>query len=145
MAGALLAGGVLLTACSGGGGTATEETDGAATVEDIAGQPDIKLVMLTDEAVERIGIETSVVRDELAAGGGTAQKIVPFDALIYDPEGNTFVYTSPEAGSFVRAPVTVTRINGNDVLISEGPAAGVTIVTVGAAELLGTEYGVGED
>jgi hypothetical protein len=146
MAGALLASGVLLTACSSSGsGTTAQETDGAATVEDLAGQPDFKLVTLTDEAAKRIGIETSVVRDEPAAGGGAAQKVVPFDALIYDPEGATFVYTSPEPGTFVRAAVTVIRINGDDVLISDGPATGATVVTVGAAELLGTEYGVGED
>jgi hypothetical protein len=144
MAGALLAGGVILTACSGGGGSAAPEPEGPANVEDIAGQTDIKLVTLTDEAAKRIGIETSVVRDQPAAAGGAAQKVVPFASLIYDPEGATFVYTSPKPNTFVRAPVTVIRINGDAVLLSDGPATGVKVVTVGAAELLGAEYGVGE-
>jgi hypothetical protein len=30
-------------------------------------------------------------------------------------------------------------------VLSEGPAAGTTVVTTGAAELLGTELGVGEE
>jgi hypothetical protein len=46
---------------------------------------------------------------------------------------------------FVRSPITVVTIEGNRAVLSAGPAAGTQVVTVGAAELLGTEYEVGEE
>jgi hypothetical protein len=143
LAGALLAGGALLAACSGGSDAAATHEE-PATVEDVAGQADIKLVTLTDEAVKHIGLETATVTDGTDAGGN-AQKVIPFAALIYAPDGTTFVYTSAAGNKFMRAPVTVTRIAGEQVSLSDGPPTGTAIVTVGAAELLGTERGVGED
>lgn len=145
IAGALLASGLVFSACSRGSGTATAEADGPAKVEDIAGQVDIKLVSLTPEATKRIGLETGVVREVSDPAGGAAKKVLPYSSLIYDAEGNTFAYTVREEGQFVRAPLTVVRISLDEVIVSEGPATGTKVVTVGAAELLGTEYGVGED
>jgi hypothetical protein len=60
--------------------------------------------------------------------------------VIYNPEGKVFVYTKPKAETYVRAPVEVVRVVGKDVVLSNGPKAGTVIVTVGAAELLATEY-----
>jgi hypothetical protein len=37
------------------------------------------------------------------------------------------------------------RIDGDRAILSDGPAPGTEVVTVGAAELLGTEYEVGEE
>ena len=65
--------------------------------------------------------------------------------MLYDPNGDTWAYTNPEPLVFVRAPITVVTIDGNRAVLSAGPAAGTQVVTVGAAELLGTEYEVGEE
>ena len=46
---------------------------------------------------------------------------------------------------YVRAPIDVIRIDGDRALLSDGPPLGTEVVTVGAAELLGTEYEVGEE
>ena len=65
--------------------------------------------------------------------------VVPYTALIYNDEAKTFVYTSPKPLSFVRAPVSVDRIEGDRVLLSDGPPAGTKVVTVGATEVYGAE------
>jgi hypothetical protein len=76
-------------------------------------------------------------------GNGSLQKIVPYAALIYDTEGNTFVYLKEtNALSFVRHSVTVDFIEGDLAYLTEGPAVNSEVVTVGVAELYGTETGV---
>lgn len=77
------------------------------------------------------------------AGTGTLQKVIPYAALIYDTEGNNFVYVKePNALSFLRQSVTVDFIKGNLAYLTEGPAANIEVVTVGVAELYGVETGV---
>jgi hypothetical protein len=43
----------------------------------------------------------------------------------------------------VRQRVGVARIDGDLAILGSGPAPGTAVVTVGVAELLGTELGVG--
>jgi hypothetical protein len=73
-------------------------------------------------------------------------RVVPYAAVIYDPEGKTWVYTEPKPLTFVRAPVSVAYIDGDLAVLSEGgPADGTAVVTVGVPELYGTELGVGDE
>jgi hypothetical protein len=95
---------------------------------------DLQRVKLSDDTAARIDLQTASVRP---AGRGTA---VPHAALIYNPDGDVFVYTRPAPQTYVRAPVTVRRVEGAQALLSDGPPAGTVVVTVGAAELLATEY-----
>jgi hypothetical protein len=95
---------------------------------------DIQRVKLADRIAKNIDLQTATVR---ARG---AEMAVPHAALIYNPEGKVFVYTKPEPATYVRAPVTVERIVGGQAVLSAGPAIGTVVVTVGAAELLATEY-----
>ena len=81
------------------------------------------------------------VRVELALSGAAMRKVVPTSSVLYDAKGKTWVYTSPEPRVFVRHAITVDHIDGDRVVLSDGPAPGTAVVTVGAAELLGTEYG----
>jgi hypothetical protein len=94
---------------------------------------DLKKVTLTQEGADRTGLKTEKVRE---SGG---DKVVPYAALIYDPEGKTYVYTAPKPLTYLREEVKVDRIAGNRVLVSKGPSAGTEVVTVGAAEVYGTE------
>jgi hypothetical protein len=55
------------------------------------------------------------------------------------------VYTSTDDLSFVREHIEVEGIEGNRAVLSEGPAAGTEVVTVGVAELFGAEHGIGAD
>jgi len=81
------------------------------------------------------------VRVQLALSGAGMHRVVPTSSVLYDAKGKTWVYTNPEPQVFVRHAITVDHIDGDRVVLSDGPAPGTTVVTVGAAELLGTEYG----
>ncbi|MEY2535668.1 MAG: hypothetical protein QOF29_3578, partial [bacterium] len=93
-------------------------------------------VTLTAEGARRTGLQTARVTRR---GARTA---VSYDALIYAEDGATYVYTRPEALSFVRRSVVVDRIAGDRALLLRGPPAGTEVVTVGAAEVYGTELDV---
>lgn len=81
---------------------------------------------------------------ELSLKGGGLNKVVPYSALIYELNGDTWVYTSPEPLVFVRQRVVVSYIDGNRAVLSEGPPPGTQVVVVGATELYGTEFRVGK-
>jgi hypothetical protein len=128
--GIALVAGLSLSACKE---VETETATGyePAHLEEIS--EDLKKVTLTKEGAERTGLKTEKVRE---SGG---DKVVPYAALIYDTEGKTYVYTAPKPLTYLREEVKVDRIAGNRVLVSKGPSAGTEVVTVGAAEVYGTE------
>jgi hypothetical protein len=111
--------------------------EGPSKVEQVKGS-DVARIVLTAQAAERLGIRTTAVTD---AG---PRRTIPYAAVLYDAEGHTFTYTSPSRLTYVRRPIDVARISGPVALLESGPPAGTAVVTVGAAELLGTEYGVEE-
>ncbi|MDQ4137934.1 MAG: hypothetical protein M3116_03700 [Actinomycetota bacterium] len=129
-----LAGGAFaLTACA----EVTADATGAGeepVVKEELGNTDIHTLTLTPQAVERLGLTTAEVE---ASGEGTT---VPYAALIYDHDGDTWVYTAPEPEVFVRAAVEVDRIDGETVHLLNGPEPGTRVVTLGAAELFGAEF-----
>jgi len=110
-----------------------------SVLEPIEGS-DIQRVILTEKAAERLDIQTSPVRDEQV--NGSARKVVPYAAVIYDLSGATWVYTNPAPLSFVRESITIDFIEGDQVVLNDGPSSGTEVVTVGVAELYGAETGV---
>ena len=113
-----------------------------ATIEAIAGS-ELKGVKLTAKANERLGIKTEKVRWARDARG-VIRKVVPYSSIIYDLNGDTWVYVSLESLVFVRNPIIVDYIDGDIVYLSEGPLAGTDVVAVGVAELYGIDTGVGK-
>jgi hypothetical protein len=111
-----------------------------ATVEAVAGT-DLSRVTLTEEGAARLGIRTAPVAP--AAGNGPARTTIPFSAVLYDADGQAWAYTTAGQNAFVRAPITVDRVDGDTAYLREGPAAGTMVVTVGVPELYGAEFGVG--
>lgn len=69
-------------------------------------------------------------------------KVVPYAAVLYGVNGETWVYSSPEPLVYVRQPIAIDYVEGDLAMLSEGPEVGTAVVTVGAAELFGTETGV---
>jgi hypothetical protein len=108
-------------------------------VEDIEGS-DFSRVKFTERATERIGIQTAEVVEETHSA---SKKIVPYSSLLYGPEGQTWIYTSPEPRVFVRLVVEVDRIEGDKVYLNNGPPVGTKVATVGVAEIYGTEFEIG--
>jgi hypothetical protein len=86
---------------------------------------------------ERVYVEVSI------SGSGTQQKVIPYEAVLYDTHGETWAYTRLEALTFVRHLIVVDYIEGDLAVLSEGPPAGTEVVTGGAGELFGAESGIG--
>jgi hypothetical protein len=142
VAAVLLLGMLSVAGCQGGDEDAAA-ADEPAKVEPVEGSDGLSQVTLTAEAAERIDLQTAVVRTE---GEGAAERtIVPYSAIVYETDGETWVYTSTDDLSFVRAHVSVQGIDGDRATLSEGPPAGTEVVTVGVAELFGAEHGIGAD
>jgi hypothetical protein len=136
MTGILIIAGLLLSACA----SVAEEEEALhepATLEPIEGS-DVSRLTLTEDAVVRLDIEVDPV---LVTGSATT---IPYAAVFYTATGDTWTYTNPEPLTFVRVPIVVDHIRGDDVFLSEGPPSGMDVVTQGAAELYGTETGVEE-
>jgi hypothetical protein len=129
-----------LSACTQ---TSAEAESGAepATVEHVEGSDEVSRLTLTPKAVERLGIQTAPLSEATVAG--KKRKVVPYGAVFYAADGKTSVYVSSAPNTYVRESITVEFIEGDRAVLTAGPAAGTAIVTVGAAELYGTETGVG--
>jgi hypothetical protein len=127
---------LLVAACSQSAPEATSEEGGPAQVEHLEGANPSRIV-LTEEAAQRLDIQTAPIREEQVSG--TQRLVMPYAAVLYDPEGNTWTYTNSEPLTFVRQPINVDRIEGDMAVLTDGPASGTEVVTVGAAELYGSE------
>ena len=97
----------------------------------------LKQITVTPKGAERLGIRLAAVQKH--EKGLT----VPYQAVIYDPEGRTWAYVSPQPGVYLREGIAVLSVTGEVALLSTGPAVGAQVVTTGAAELYGTELGLG--
>jgi uncharacterized protein YceK len=122
---------LLISGCGAGVSETTTE-EGPAQVEHLEGAEPTR-VTLTEDAAKRLDIQTVAVR------GNGERIVIPYAAILYDTEGNTWIYTNPEPLIFVRSPITVDRIEGEEAFLSAGPPSGTAVVTVGATELFGSE------
>lgn len=118
------------------------EHESPAHVEHIEGS-ELSRLTLTPKAMERLDIQTAFVREARVSRSPSPRKVVPYAAVLYDAYGNTWVYTRPEPQSFLRHQIVVDYIEGDLAVLSNGPPMGTEVVTVGGAELFGTEFEVG--
>ena len=130
---------VLLAGLVGGCASTAADVveDNPAQVEPIEGS-DRSQVILTEEGAGRVGIQTQPIN---VAADGTGS-VIPLAAVLYDKDGKTWTYTTSQPLTFVPQEVVIGRIDGDTAILTSGPAPGTEVVTVGAAELLGAEYGV---
>ena len=140
---------LLLSGCAEPPAEAESGESGPAQVEVIEGS-EVSRVTLTPEAAERLGVTTTaVVEEQVAAqpgavGGAVERKVIPYGALLYDNTGATWAYTTVEPLVFIRESVTIDYIEGDQVVLVDGPSTGTDVVTLGAAELFGAELGLGQ-
>ena len=69
--------------------------------------------------------------------------VVSDRAVLYDISGGTWVYEDRGEGVYARRRIEVARHTGNLVVVARGIEPGTKVVTAGAAELFGTEFGAG--
>jgi hypothetical protein len=132
----LIAAAASLSAC--GGASTGYDYDTAshhepAKLEPIKGT-DVQRVIFDAEAAKRVGLQTAAIRQD------GEEKIMPYGAVIYDAEGNSYAYTVTEPLTFVRKEIEIDRVDGDSAMLSAGPPAGTKVVTVGTAEVYGTEF-----
>jgi hypothetical protein len=98
---------------------------------------DVVQVQLTEQASTRLGIDVEEIERQRRFTE------VPLSSVIYDPEGDTWVYTVPAPLTFVREPIFIATEDGQTVYLEDGPPVGTDVVTVGVPELWGAETGIG--
>ena len=136
----IAAGVVSLSACgeaSTGYDYETASHHEPAKLEPIKGT-DVQRVIFDAEAAERVGLQTAPIRQE------RRKEIMPYAALIYDAEGDTYAYTAPRPLTYVRQQIDIDHFDGDSVELSDGPPAGTEVVTVGVDEVYGSEFEVEE-
>jgi len=131
---------MILAGCSAAN---PREESPPATVEAIAGSP-VQQVRLTEQAMHRLGIVTQEIRAAKVTEHGRpgSHLVIPYSAIVYDTDGSTWAFVNTAARTFVRQRITVSAIEGGRAVLTKGPAVGSAVVTVGAPELLGTEYNI---
>lgn len=135
--GILAAAGLVGSACSS---SSAYEYVAPAEVEEVG--TDLWQVQLTERAAERTGLET--VEVSLQEIDGTERLVLPYSAVMYHFDGSTWTYTNPTPLTYVREAIDIDYIEGDTAVLAAGPAIGTTVVSVGAAELYGVEFGIGK-
>jgi len=70
--------------------------------------------------------------------------VVPYSSILYDMYGSAWVYQNTEPQVYVRRRVELNYVLDELAILTRGPAVGARVVSAGAAELFGTEFGVGK-
>lgn len=73
------------------------------------------------------------------SGSNKKKKVVPYSAVYYDGDGAPWVYVVAKPLVYERKPVKVQRIVGKLAVLTDGPAVGTEVVTVGTSLLFGAE------
>jgi hypothetical protein len=106
-----------------------------ARLEPIEGT-DVQRVIFDAQGANRVNLQMAPIRQN------GQEKVIPYEAVVYDADGNAYAYTAPEPLTFVRKEIHIDHVAGDSVVLSDGPPAGTEIVTVGAAQVYGTEFEV---
>lgn len=125
-----------------------DETDGLVAEADEGpeadddGDAEATLYYVVDNTDNRLIPGQRVFVELVLLGGNALLKVIPYAAVIYDVNGDTWVYYNPEPLVFIRAPITIDYIEDSLAYLTDGPAVNTSVVTVGGAELYGAEVGV---
>lgn len=102
---------------------------------------DLFYELQTGDASLRAGQRVSV---ELPLRESGDALVVPRAAVLYDVHGGSWVYVESSPRMFTRRRVEVRWMDDAGAVLARGPAAGTVVVTDGAAELFGVEFGAGK-
>ncbi|WP_225893010.1 MULTISPECIES: efflux RND transporter periplasmic adaptor subunit [unclassified Methylomonas] len=70
--------------------------------------------------------------------------VVPWSAIVYDVNGGSWIYQVLQANVYQRRRVQVLRVVDDQAAVTGDIVAGIELVSLGVAELFGTEFGVGK-
>ena len=89
----------------------------------------------------RPGEKVSVI---LSSQGQESRLQVPWSAILLDVHGSAWLYENTAPQTYVRYRVEVDRVLDGTAILVRGPKPGAKVVSTGAAELYGTEFGAGK-
>jgi RND family efflux transporter MFP subunit len=111
------------------------------TADPLAVTADLYFELSNSDARLRPGEKVDVT---LPLRGQEAALKVPATSILYDMHGGAWLYENTAPQVFVRRRIEVAQMQGDIALLRAGPAQGARVVTAGAAELFGTEFGPGK-
>lgn len=129
-----------MTGLGGGAGVSAEPVTGPPSADPATATSDV-FYALQSPSVFRPGERVSV---QLPLTGSEQALVVPTAAIVYDMNGGAWLYEVTGATTFVRRRIEIRSQRGGKTLVTRGIDAGKKVVTAGAAELFGTEFGAGK-
>ena len=124
---------------SGHEGHAAQPVAGPPTANPAAASVDLFYEIDNADGLYRAGQRVQVSVSLRESG---EQIVVPWSAILQDIQGGSWVYVEASRGTYVRTRVELQRVFGDLAVLARGPESGTPVVTVGVAELAGTEFGV---
>ncbi|MBV6521115.1 MAG: Cobalt-zinc-cadmium resistance protein CzcB [Gemmatimonadaceae bacterium] len=127
-----------------GGGPALVASPIAAppTADPVAASSDVYYAVANRQALLRPGQRVLV---SVPMTGAAAEVVaVPWAAVVFDYSGSAWVYERIAERRYARRRIALGAVSGGWAEVRAGIAIGAVVVTDGAAELLGTEFGAGK-
>ena len=112
---------------------------GAPSADPLTASIDLYFALAENQSAFREGERVLV---EVPLSAETESVVIPYSAVFQDIQGGTWVYESLSPNVFARRRVQIAYISEDQAVITSGPAIGALVVSVGIAELAGTEFGV---
>ncbi|WP_404366117.1 efflux RND transporter periplasmic adaptor subunit [Sphingomonas sp. MMS24-J45] len=106
----------------------------------VAGTVDLYFELNNRDRAYRVGQRVGVTLP--IAGGRTQGLSLPTSAIVRDIYGGEWVYAKTSPDIFLRQRIEVASTKDDRVILARGLTPGAEVVTAGAAELFGTEFGV---
>ena len=126
--------------------TGTETQTAVPVAAPFSGDPesitvDVFYELPNPDLLYRPGQKVSVT---LPLTGTQESLVVPYSSILYDMYGSAWVYVNTGPRVYARRRVELLYVLGELAVLSRGPEVGSQVVSAGAAELFGTEFGVGK-
>jgi RND family efflux transporter MFP subunit len=128
-----------LGATAGAAAREAQAVAGPPTANPNAASVDLFYEIDNADRVYRAGQRVQV-RASLRESG--ERLVVPWSAIFQDIHGGSWVYVQTAPRVYERTRVSLQRVIGDIAVLERGPEVGTEVVTVGVAELAGTEFGV---
>ena len=130
-----------VTGLGGGPAFNAVPATGPPSADPATATSDVFYSLQSPGAALRPGERVSV---QLPLTGSEQALVVPTAAVLYDMSGGAWVYEMTGATTFVRRRIEIRSQVAGKTLVTRGIDAGKKVVTGGAAELFGTEFGAGK-
>jgi hypothetical protein len=118
--------------------TAARPVNALPSANATAGTVDLYYAIPNRGGAFRVGQRVAV---DLPATGSASGLMVPTSAILRDAYGGEWVYVRTAPHVYERRRIEIVSTNGGQAMLGRGLSNGAQVVTAGAAELFGTEFG----